>query len=154
MKQLQRFIVCECCGQRIRDYGYLQQSKVYQKMIDECLCYDCAYWDMVSHDRQRNLIMIDGILYDLQPYCQPAPNIQLGMNGKQCYILRSDGFPIYSNDVWKIGEVPPRFQNMFSKGWWITYDAYKLIKKRKIPCRRKDCMDRSRCFFYDWWGGK
>lgn len=88
-KHLQRFIVCECCGRKVRDYSYLPQSPVYQKMLAECLCYDCAYLDMMSKNKDRNLIMIDGSLYDLQPYCSPEPHIQLGMDGKECYILLS-----------------------------------------------------------------
>ena len=150
-KHLQRFIVCECCGRKVRDYSYLPQSPVYQKMLAECLCYDCAYWDMMSKDKERNLVMIDGYLYDLQPYCSPEPHIQHGMDGKECYILKSDGTPVFSNDVWRIGTIPWRFQERFAEGWWITPVAYKVLKKRKTPCRNKTCMDRYRCCFYEWW---
>lgn len=149
-KHLERFILCECCGRKVHDKGYYKLSPVYQKMIAECVCYDCAYWDMISKDNTRNLIMIEGVLYDLQPYCEPAPNIMLGMDGKECYILKADGSSVFSNDVWRIGTVPIKFQDRFSEGWWMTKKAFKLLQKRKVKCKRKECFDRYRCFFYDW----
>ena len=150
-RQLQRFIVCECCGRKVRDYSYVGQSLVYRKMMDECLCYDCAYWDMMSRDRKRNLVMVDGSLYDLQIYCLPKPNVQLGMDGRECYILKSDGTAVFSNDVWRIGLVPWSFRDRFDEGWWITPEAYKILQKRKVSCKNRACMDRYRCFFYEWW---
>lgn len=148
---MQRFIICEKCGKKIPDIGYYEHSATYKTMIRLSLCYECAYWNNISENIKDTYICIDGILYDVMPYCTPKPNVTLGMDGKECYILKENGETVFSNDVWKIGKVPLKFCDNFKKGWWMTAEAFNIIKKRKIPCRNKYCNDRYRCFFYEWW---
>jgi len=144
-----RFIICECCEKKVRDHSFNPDSKVYQKMISECLCYECAYWKNLIENWKETYIVIDHVLYDFQPSQVDRANICLGSNGRNYYAL-INGQAIYSNDVWVKGMVPERFRDKIpNMGFFITQKTYEILRSRTSVCKSKGCYDRYHCLLYD-----
>ena len=146
-----RYIICEECGKKVRDC-FNANSSVYQKMIAESLCYECAYWKNIIENWKDTYYVIDGICYDFQPFHDGnEANIMLGSNGKNYYALTTECHAIHSNDVWVKGTVPERFRDILKdSAYHITGDAYNILSNGCHICKNKGCYDRYHCFFYDY----
>ena len=147
------YIICEKCGKKIRADCYNKSSGIYNRMLSESICYDCAYWLEMTDNMPETYEIVNGICYDFQPYCNKikAKTANLGHNGKIFYILKNDGSVLMSNDVWNKGEVPAQYKDKLKDtAIFIPREIYEPLTRRRAVCENKGCYDRYHCFFYDF----
>lgn len=148
-----KYLLCEKCGRKEPlNNPPCSDTMISQIMLSKCYCYECALWDAVIEGRLGNFQIIDGVCYIFLPTVtgdEVHLNI-LGQNGKDIYMLTKDGSVLYSNDVWLLGKVPENYRGVLcDTAWSITKRAYNIIKRSKSMCKKRGCMDRYHCYFYD-----
>lgn len=147
-----RIIQCDICNRQIPDIGLNAASPLYERIISNSLCPECAFWNYIVNNKTENLIRVFRKCYRVLPFQpSPPPGAILGNNGKRMYFLTTSGAPIMSNDVWFVGTVPERFaHHLPDNAYRINLKAYNRLLKREGKCRDYQCPDRYRCFFYNW----
>lgn len=142
---------CKVCGKRILDFGFEDDNPIYKKMKGSGMCYECAYWaDFIEH-KPECLEVIDGKCYQFLPPQKRDVGKILGMGGKMRYIMRRNGGLAKSNDVWFIADVPYKYRDKLpDTAWWTTSRVYRLLTMHPFVCKSKACLDRYRCFRFDY----
>ena len=143
------YFQCKCCGVHIdiRDY---RRAPLKEMMLQEKLCYSCAYWVDIINNPPLHSQIINGRFLTFNPW--ETEISVFDADGKESfYIMQTDGDVRRSNNVWFQGEVPERFRNLLpDTARYISKDLYYKVKKHPFfKCQSKGCWDRYHCYWYD-----
>ena len=138
---------CVYCGKDICTFNFDKKSPIYLMMRKVGCCYECAYWENLYDNPLEHMEVIEHTLYDFLPYREPRFGEMLGST---MYILRIDGTPVYSNDVWKKGKIPNYFLHKFPEtAYPISKKTYKKLTTGRMGCVAIGCLDRYHCYRYN-----
>lgn len=141
---------CPCCGKMFWSFTSNIMAGSYNKEWQGLICRDCAMWLDFINEKRPNIEIITGVCYEfLPPQENIGPGDILGGRGMR-YILKKDGSAKKSNDIWKIGTVPPHLSKMLpNTGWWISRKNFRNLRFGWYLCDNKGCLDRYNCLRYD-----
>lgn len=139
---------CSICGKRVCNAFFDKESPIYLQMVEKNCCYDCAYWEDLIANPPENMEVVNQTLYDFKPYIEP----KLGMFlGQTMWILKKDGTPMMSNDVWNKGKIPLQFRDRLpDTAYEVSKKTYKKLTTGRMGCRSVGCFDRYHCYRYDY----
>lgn len=144
--------VCSRCGKAYFTHNMYTNSEIYRLMESEQICWECAYWEKFMLAPPEHTEVIGNRCYQILPFVQ-SPDIYqiLGGGGEVRYFLKKDGTCCKSNDIWWLNIIPWQYQQQLKPtGWWITKRFYERLIKMKQPCTARGCLDRYRCYRYQY----
>lgn len=145
------FYTCSCCSQEDNFSAYKPTTALLPYMIEQHVCYECAFWQNIIATPIYGQEVIDGYLFVIHSSTLRPLHVLNFSKGKEYYIRRkSDGELIKSNNVECKGKIPEHFREQLPD----TADFLKLMDWQKLknypfPCVSRGCWDRYNCFRYD-----
>lgn len=143
---------CTRCGKTVYAFNLYEKEETCTTMLKEHICWDCAYWEQFQKHLPEHLEIVGNRCYQVLPFVENTNFTQmLGGGGTTKYLLKKDGTCIRSNDIWWIGIVPFRFQDVLQPtGWWTTRKVFKSLNRSQRKCTAKGCLDRYHCYRYKY----
>lgn len=148
----QTIISCSLCGKREDLEAFRTNSNpIVKLMLDEGLCYDCAYWKHTISNLKPNTIIIDGEIWEsIVPLTKPtrrqskAKDLRFIINLKTQEIFGATGLLLR-------GRIPERFSSLVKNTYkFITRDEYVRMQGYNAEmCLSKGCFDRYHCVWYN-----
>lgn len=144
--------VCSKCGKMYFAYNMNENAEICRLMVQNNMCWECAYWERFLMARPKYLEVIGDRCYQIFPYVYERDAHQiLGGGGKIRYFLKRDGSCQKVNDIWWLNTIPWQYQKYFQPtGWWVSKMFYERARKVRKPCTARGCMDRYRCYRYKY----
>lgn len=143
--------ICSYCGKEYCIGLYNRKSDLRQKMREEGLCFDCAYWkDYIEHPSEDTAI-VNGALYIFKPITKRLLKRDRKLKGMIFARNMTTGAIVGCREYRKITVVPERFRSALPDQFrTISEETYRQIDERPIPeCLSKGCWDRYHCFWYN-----
>lgn len=145
---------CSLCNKKffIPDFAYNKSKNEYYKyIVQNGLCYECAYWSDLISSPPKYLQIANGKSYKFLPFVKNKKVFMtLGGSGQVRYFITKDFQTFKSNDVWLIGTIPEQFRKeLQDTGWFCDARVYRKITNFNGRCEAIGCLDRYKCFRYD-----
>lgn len=159
IKILSHVTTCSRCGRVSLVDNLKENSRTKYYCEKYSLCPECAVWTNISRHGRSHLHTVNGTCYRVFPWVDSTETSffdTLGGNGKTRYMLMpSEGSHTLvlskSNDVWKVGKVPPSFRKDFpDTAWWCDKALWQKLEKTGWRCGSRVCLDRYKCLRYKY----
>lgn len=145
---------CSKCGKSVFSFNMSEEFEICHLMLEEHLCWECAYWKRIAIAPPKNLEIINDKCYLVYPFIdKESKEVEqiLGGNGKTYYILKRTGECIRTNDIWLMAVIPMKYQTKLRPtGWWVNKKYYTSLERSRHKCYAKGCMDRYHCYRYQY----
>lgn len=140
--------VCAKCGSIVHPHEFHRDPQIYDRMLNDSVCFECAYWMNIIDHRMNYDYIIEHQYYAVLPIIKPKKKI--------AHILTHEGHIIHSSELFRYGEIPERFwDDLPNNANFITHQKAKSISvNSEFHCDRIGCWDRKYCFWFhgqmDW----
>lgn len=150
LQEQPKTLTCKLCGTTENLDEYNSSAPMVQNMIDNHVCYSCAFWMQQIENPRPQQEVIGGHLYIVNPQVKRPDNAIKGMFGKEVYIRRFDESLLKTNNIWHIGEIPKHFLEHYpDTANFLSLFVYQKLKNYPFKCQAKGCWDRYHCIRYD-----
>lgn len=148
----QTIISCSHCGKREDLEAFrVIESPIVKLMMEEGLCYDCAYWKHTISNLRSGTLVIDGEIWEsVVPLSRPSLR-QSKTKGLR-FIINIETKEVFgATGLVLKGKVPDRFSGQVKNTHkFISREDYVRMQGYNAEmCLSKGCFDRYHCVWYN-----
>lgn len=141
---------CNICSATGDYLMYNPDSPLFLDMINNHVCYECAFWlNIIAHPIYGHEI-IDGYYFIIHPYAKRPYHATGFSKGREYYIRKNDGTLLKTNNMECRGKIPERFRDQLpDTAIFLPLMSYQNLANFPFECFARGCWDRYNCLRYN-----